>query len=341
MTSTQLPDDNPNTLPTSASAAPAASVRLSDDDLSTTAAAEPAADSLRSGADSLRILSGADSLQYGDSLLMAGFRPADSLATDSLAAAPRPLYRPASAREVFGSTSLTVVATPKIRIEPARPLTGNPWFEGLVLLLAAAYALLLYRHIADIKLLFYRVSHERTSGERLMEDPGGNTLARFLKIATAIGLLFIGIAAAKYAETLLPPETLPELPGEVAGAVSLLFAAVWIAVVLFQSLLLFAVGAITLSRHFMVQLRLLKRTYFALAVIFATPPLLLFALCPPGTGKAWFYVLIAEWAITAILYVRETLHLFLSKKIPILHWFLYLCTVEIFPFSLLWLLAVR
>ncbi|HBB12318.1 MAG TPA: hypothetical protein DCZ70_09715, partial [Alistipes sp.] len=25
----------------------------------------------------------------------------------------------------------------------------------------------------------------------------------------------------------------------------------------------------------------------------------------------------------------------------ILHWFLYLCTVEVFPVSLLWLLAVR
>ena len=288
-------------------------------------------------------------LVEGDSLLMAGFQPADSLATeesplpDSLAAEPEPepLYRLVSAREVFGPTSLTVAPKPATYAEPLRPLTGNPAFEALVLLLAAAYALLLYRHINDVRLLFYRISHDRTSGERLLEESGGNNLVRFLKIATVIGLLFIGIAAAKYAETLLPADALPELPAEVSGSVSLLFAATWIAVVLFQSLLLAAAGALTLSRSFIGQLRMLKRTYFALAVIVSTPPLLLFALCPPDTGRAWFYVLLAESAITAILYVRETLHLFLSKKIPILHWFLYLCGVEIFPFSLLWLLAVR
>ena len=81
----------------------------------------------------------------GDSLLMAGFQPADSLVADSplpdsLAAEPEPepLYRPVSAREVFGSMSLTVAPKPATYAEPLRPLTGNPAFEALVLLLAAA-----------------------------------------------------------------------------------------------------------------------------------------------------------------------------------------------------------
>ncbi|MDE6374849.1 MAG: DUF4271 domain-containing protein [Alistipes sp.] len=286
--------------------------------------------------DTLALPAAADSLLYGDSLFMAGFPPADSLTV-----VPEPLYRPASAREVFGPLSLTVAPSPKIRTEPARPLTGNPYFETLVLALAAAYALLLYRHINDVRLLFYRVTHDRTSGERLMEESGGNNLVRFLKIASIIGLLFVGIAAVKYTETLLLVEMLPELPAEITGSLSLLFAGGWMAIVLFQWLLLTAAGAVTLSRHFMIQLRLLKRTYFALAVIVAAPPVLLFALCPPGTGRTWFYIAVAELAITAILCVRETLHLFISKKVPILHWFLYLCTVEIFPFSLLWLLAIR
>ena len=45
--------------------------------------------------------------------------------------------------------------------------------------------------------------------------------------------------------------------------------------------------------------------------------------------------------MTAFLYLKESLNLFISKKISILHWFLYLCTVEIFPVSLLWLSLVR
>ncbi|EKC70870.1 hypothetical protein LEA_07560, partial [human gut metagenome] len=42
-----------------------------------------------------------------------------------------------------------------------------------------------------------------------------------------------------------------------------------------------------------------------------------------------------------LLYLKESLMLFLSKKISILHWFLYLCAVEIFPVSFVWLSLTR
>ena len=41
------------------------------------------------------------------------------------------------------------------------------------------------------------------------------------------------------------------------------------------------------------------------------------------------------------VYLKESLMLFLSKKISILHWFLYLCAVEIFPVSFVWLSLTR
>ena len=73
----------------------------------------------------------------------------------------------------------------------------------------------------------------------------------------------------------------------------------------------------------------------------ALSALLLFALCPRGTGDVWFCIIVIELLATVFLYLRETLNLFLSKKISILHWILYLCTVEIFPISLIGLLAAR
>ena len=100
-------------------------------------------------------------------------------------------------------------------------------------------------------------------------------------------------------------------------------------------------GALTLSQPFIAQLMLLKRTCFALGMILISPPLLLFALCPQGTGGVWFCIIAVDLAAAAVLYLKETLNLILSKKVSILHWFLYLCTVEVFPVSLLWLLAVR
>lgn len=287
-----------------------------------------------SDADSPAMPSGADSLAGGDSLLMA------LPAADSLAAAPE-LYRRAAVREVFGGTTIVVAPTPVFYEEPVRPFTGNPVFEGLVLLLAAVYAILLYRHKSDVQLLLYRISHDRASSERLMEDPGGHTLTRFLKISAAIGLLFIGVAMTRIAETFFADAALPTLPDHAEMGAALLFAAIWMAVTAYQAVVLKTVTTVTLTRPFMTQLWLLKRTYFALAVVAATPPLLLLALCPPQTGTLWLGIILLESAVTAVLYVRETLHLFIAKKIPILHWFLYLCAVEIFPFSLLWLIAVR
>jgi len=289
------------------------------------------ADSLLSDADSLG--SGVDSLGFGtDSLFFAA--SADTLPADM------PAFRTVTPKEIFGSASIGVVPVPTLRREALLPLTGNPWFEGFVLALAAVYAMLLCRHMPDVRLLLDRVFHDRASGERLAEEPGSNNLSRFLNIASAIGLLFVGVAAAKCADTLLP-HAIPALPLFATAGIVLVFALLWVAVVAFQSALLHAAGAVTLSRPFIQQLWLLKRTYFALAVIVSTPPVLLFALCPPGSGRAWFWLAGVGSAVTALLYLRESRHLFLAKKIPFLHWFLYLCVVEIFPFSLLTLIAVR
>ena len=124
-------------------------------------------------------------------------------------------------------------------------------------------------------------------------------------------------------------------------AMSLLATLACTAIVACQAALVRIAGAVTVSQPFVSQLMLLRRTYFALAVIVTSPALLLFALCPRGTGNVWFSVITIELAMTAFLYLKESLNLFISKKISILHWFLYLCSVEIFPVSLLWLSLVR
>jgi hypothetical protein len=277
----------------------------------------------------------ADSLHFADSLAIAGF------ARFGLPAPEAPEYRPASVREVFGASTVAVAPAPSYHEEPFLPLTGNAFFQSTVLLLAAAYAILLYRHMADVRLLLSRLIHNRVSGERLAEEPGSNSLTRFLKIADFIGLGFIGVAATKFADMFLAHETFPVLPVPNAPSVMLVFALLWIAVATFQLLVLRTAGLLTLTQRFVAQLRLLKRIYCALIVLLAVPPFLLFALTPPGTGDAWLYASLAASAVTALLYFRESRHLFLAKKIPFLHWFLYLCAVEIFPFSLLWLIAAR
>ena len=210
-----------------------------------------------------------------------------------------------------------------------------------MLLLAATYAMLLYRNLGDVRTLLGRISRDAATGKRFSEDPGGSGYSRFLNIATAIGLLFLGVAAVKYGDTLMPGRLTASIPQGAALIFSLLVSLASLGIAAYQTIAVRLAGALTLSQPFIAQLMLLKRTCFALGMILISPPLLLFALCPQGTGGVWFCIIAVELAAAAALYLKETLNLFLSKKVSILHWFLYLCTVEVFPVSLLWLLAVR
>ena len=250
------------------------------------------------------------------------------------------VWRDTTSAALFGEASVTVRP---LRMQSAEPisLTENAVFQSFVLLLAATYAMLLYRNLGDVRTLLDRISRDTATGQRLSEDPGGSGFSRFLNIATTIGMLFMGVMVVKYGDSLMPSRLGETLSHGAVLALSLLATAACCGVVAYQMAVVRLAGAVTISQPFISQLVLLKRTYFALGVIVTSPVLLLFALCPRGTGSVWFCIIIIELAITAGLYLRETLNLFITKKISILHWFLYLCTVEIFPISLLWLLTVR
>ena len=249
-------------------------------------------------------------------------------------------WRDTTSAAIFGAQS-TLAEPARIPLAPPPPLAENALFQSFVLLLAATYAMLLYRNLGDVRTLLGRISRDTATGERLSEDPGGSGYSRFLNIATAIGLLFLGVAAIKYGDTLMPGRLAEAIPQGAVLILSLLASLAALGVAAYQAIAVRLAGTLTLSQPFIAQLMLLKRTYFALGVVLISPPLLLFALCPQGTGGVWFCIVAIELTAAAVLYLKETLNLFLSKKVSILHWFLYLCTVEVFPISLLWLLAVR
>lgn len=268
------------------------------------------------------------------------FIAADSLDTAGMVAADNTPWRDTTTQAVYGTQSRIVVPQ-RVAVSQTSSLTDNAVFQGFVLLLAATYGVLLYRNLADVGSLLDRVSRDRASAKRLTEESGGSGFSRFLHIATTIGMLFMGVMVVKYGDSLMPRSFADALSHGAVVALSLAATSACVAVAAFQTAILRSAGALTLTQSFVSQLLLLKRTYFSLAVIVSSPALLLFALCPRGTGDVWFCIIVVELIVTAVLYLRETLNLFLAKKVSILHWFLYLCGVEVFPISLLWLLAVR
>ncbi|MEG1405358.1 MAG: DUF4271 domain-containing protein, partial [Alistipes sp.] len=126
-----------------------------------------------------------------------------------------------------------------------------------------------------------------------------------------------------------------------AAGVNLIATAALMIVFMAQIVVLYLIGATTLTQTFSHELIYIKRSMLALATILMTPMVLFYTFSPIGTGQIWIYIILSGGIIITILFLLRTLTLFLSQKISILHWFLYLCTVELLPISLLWLLIAR
>lgn len=307
------------------------------------AAAMP--DSLRMEADSLTgSLAGADTLWESP---LGAFMPGDSLYAHATTlhylpdGTPLEGYRTVGAGEFFGQQSLLAAPRPAAQQQPR--LTDELPFQGLVLLLTLLFGLLLYRNPGDMRALVGRVAFERRNSERTSDESGNAGFTRFLNIALALGFLLAGVTAVRLCDR---PDIAQELLSMGNGStLSLLLALgvglLFLLVYLYGILLLRAVGGVTLTSGFTTQLIRIKRGYAALGAIILAPVILLFALSPLGSDTIWAGLLTAGWLITFLLYLRETFALFISKKVSILLWFLYLCAVEIFPVTLLWLLVVR
>lgn len=307
------------------------------------AAAMP--DSLRMEADSLTgSLAGADTLWESP---LGAFMPGDSLYAHATTlhylpdGTPLEGYRTVDAGEFFGQQSLLAAPHPAAQQQPR--LTDELPFQGLVLLLTLLFGLLLYRNPGDMRALVGRVAFERRDSERTSDESGNAGFTRFLNIALALGFLLAGVTAVRLCDR---PDIAQELLSMGNGStLSLLLALgvglLFLLVYLYGILLLRAVGGVTLTSGFTTQLIRIKRGYAALGAIILAPVILLFALSPLGSDTIWAGLLTAGWLITFLLYLRETFALFISKKVSILHWILYLCAVEIFPVTLLWLLVVR
>lgn len=279
-----------------------------------------AADFARNAADSAGILRD------------SGFAAANTL----LPATANP-YREVTPQAFFGEAS-TLAQPPKLLRHETQPLTGDPFFQVFLLLLAALYARFVYHNLGDVCQLFARTTKNSMSGKQRAFDEQSNAgYSRFLNAVWAVGLLFAGAAALKFGAA-WPSDTLPR-GGALVLCLGITAGCLLLALVQFGALSL--AGAVTRTQVFTGQLIHLRRTYFAVAFLALAPVCLLYILCGEGQGEGCLYLLIAEAVIIGFLFLKESLTLFISKKIPILHWFLYLCTVECLPVSFIVLTAVR
>lgn len=278
-------------------------------------------------ADTTAAATPADSLSQLESALRRSLTPA----TPKEGAAPAP--QPVSAADLFGERS--TLAPMPAEVGAAMPeVAASAPFQGIVLGLAFVYLALLGRRQREVRSLLHRLSFD-PSKLRRMSDLQGSAYIRFVRTALGFGLLLPPLLLLRLIDRTVPvgelvaPEWIPllALAGAVATALLLLF----------QIGVLRASGDIALARYITDPLTALKLNYAALAFVLFTPFALLFLLAPPQSAEYLSWLLATVGGGLLLLYLRESFTLFMTKNISILHWILYLCAVEIFPISYLWL----
>ena len=79
----------------------------------------------------------------------------------------------------------------------------------------------------------------------------------------------------------------------------------------------------------------IKLLHFSTAILTILPAAMLYIFSPAKTANVWLGIILVQAFISIILFLKESLSLFISQRVSILHWFLYLCAVELLPASLL------
>lgn len=248
-------------------------------------------------------------------------------------------FIPATAEEVFGRASTIADGTGSFGADPAgiSAITDNYAFGAGVLVCFIAYCLIVYYfrgYVAGIFNIFRGPAYtEKALGEH------SRVYDNFLGWTIALGTLALGLTALKFVALAYGDFLADALP---AWGIPLLVPAAWVAagVVLgFQLVVTKAAGSLTTYRSFTDSLFYLKKIIFALGTVVVTPLFLLFALSNGAAAETLGWIVAGVAAVVETLLIIRTFMLFVRQNFSISLWFLYLCGVEIFPLSLIWIIA--
>lgn len=310
---------------------------------------QPASDIITHAADSLPVagdtihVAGSSLSIAGDSLSLTGdsvFVAGDSLsgAADTVSLAADTLSAGA-AGAADGHVAAVVAAVTDGNAATLAGMVGDVVQNLLVAVVVFLYFFCLYRYFDDVRALFGSVFRRSVApSERMLERRRSEIFYGFLGKLFLIGTCTLGAIASLWADRTVAWEAVGPY-----ARVALPFAAMaaFVAVVAVQYAMLAVAGGITRSWPTMAVLLRIRLIYFVLATVIVLPPVLMWQMNGGTGGEVWLRVACLAAAVAVVMYVRESVTLFNSKKISILHWILYLCIVEIMPFTLLWQIVVR
>ncbi len=245
-----------------------------------------------------------------------------------------------SAAYFFGPSSELAAET----ISTPRLVEDLPWidsytYEALVVGLFVLACYLLYRYRSSFGILFKMQTH-RVPLDKVYEE---QTLffKNFLRLAVGLMVLLAVGITIRLGDFWHWSQHGPSLSrwtvnGLVPGALG-----AFLGVMAYRYLANMLIGSVTQSRSFFDRYRFMNRVYSALSSVLLTPLFLLCALYDGAGARGIIYVMIGLIVLLIGGYLESSYRFFISRNVSILQWILYLCTVEIFPLSLLLFAGLR
>ena len=243
----------------------------------------------------------------------------------------------AEAQAIYGPLTESVAPREHDRTAANSPLTASAGFQLAVVVLLLLYVMLLYRFRSDIIEVF---TNRKSLAEELEHTSQSSIYTRFFTTTIGVGILLLAIMIVKGADLNQQMAALDIRPWIASLAVpTVIIAATIVGVV--QVALLWLIGRVAMCEYITSQLLRLRKICFSIFTISCAPAVLLYSLSEIGDAKLLLYIIGFEVITLFAVFLYETYVLFAVKKISVLHWILYLCTVELFPVSLIVLTAIR
>ena len=243
-----------------------------------------------------------------------------------------PLYNEVTAADVFGGES--VLALAELSPELYDPAILGGWYQGISLCMALLFLVCVAKYLRFmVNFLLSAAGVKLSSRATVHINPAEQTNIEIIMLL--VGMLFIPLAFIR-SFTLYKPEIFDGIEAVSAvWSVGRWWFLATILIFLGEFIALHIIGFVSERRRFCKQLLHTKLMNMCIGMAAILPAGLVFLLSPDPLARTAFFIMATECLILLIIFVKETFLLFVSEKISILHWILYLCALEIFPASLM------
>ena len=236
-----------------------------------------------------------------------------------------------SASDMFGAATRLVPGG--MHSSPALSVADNGAFQAMALVLILVYMLFLMRH-GDI----LRSMAASTIGGIVARRVGRNHITpsarRNITLAlSATGIITIAMTAVRLADRY--PDSNAAIHADGIWITLGIVVAALVLSVIAEYVLLLCIGVVSDRRDICAELLQIKLLPSSTAVLVILPAAMLYIFSPAQIAQVWLCVLALQSAVSVALFLKESFSLFISQRVSILHWILYLCGVELLPVSLL------